>query len=262
MSTSSRAEPERKSWCCSCTGRAPRRGLRPMSGRPTAARRASANSCDELHRRGQLLGVYCSGLGFTEQSNLIAEYNLSDRISSERLDRGFCLAPGGKLIHSRICTGQRSGYDICPASEVGKKLLDDRARAPACERRRLRAGARPESRRRYVFLLRARPRTPARPGFVDDQRRSRELLDGWKKSCPDTLLGCESAAAEPYIADLRLSDCRYELCYFLGSPIPLYAFLYHPLAAQLHGQSGLLSGRLHDRGAVYANRVLVRRGAT
>ena len=181
---------------------------------------------DELHRRGQLLGVYCSGLGFTEQSNLIAEYNLSDRISSKRLDRGFCLAPGGKLIHSRICTGQRSGYDICPASEVGKKLLDD-ALEPLLASGVDYVQALDQNHGGGMYFCYAPDHGhPPVPGSWMT-KASRELLDGWKKSCPDTLLGCESAAAEPYISDLRLSDCRYELCYFLGSPIPLYSFLYH-----------------------------------
>ena len=78
---------------------------------------------DDLHAKGHLLDVYCSGLGWTEQSNLISEYCTKDRIERERLSNAMCLAPDGSLPHSRICTGQRSGYDICPASEQGKALL-------------------------------------------------------------------------------------------------------------------------------------------
>ena len=66
-------------------------------------------------------------------------------------------------------------------------------------------------------------------------KASKELLDGWKAICPETLLGCESAAAEPYIEELRLSDNRYELCYSYGKAIPLYAFLYHPYLRNFMG---------------------------
>ena len=41
------------------------------------------------------------------------------------------------------------------------------------------------------------------------------------------LLGCESAAAEPYLAHLKFSDNRFELNYFVGIPVPVYSYLYH-----------------------------------
>ena len=66
-------------------------------------------------------------------------------------------------------------------------------------------------------------------------KASKELLDGWKEKCPETLLGCESAAAEPYIEELRLSDNRYELCYTYGRPIPVYDYLYHPYLKNFMG---------------------------
>ena len=41
------------------------------------------------------------------------------------------------------------------------------------------------------------------------------------------LFGCESAAAEPFIGNLMFSDNRYELNHYIGTPVPLYAYLYH-----------------------------------
>jgi hypothetical protein len=41
------------------------------------------------------------------------------------------------------------------------------------------------------------------------------------------LLGCESAAAEPFLGNLCFSDNRFELNWFIGRPVPLYAYLYH-----------------------------------
>ena len=41
------------------------------------------------------------------------------------------------------------------------------------------------------------------------------------------LLGCESAAAEPFLPQLQLSDNRFELNYYVGTPIPIYSYLYH-----------------------------------
>ncbi len=181
---------------------------------------------DKLHRDGNLLGVYCSGLGFTEQSNLIATYNCADAIRKGGLDRGFCRAPDQSLPHSRICTGQRSGYDICPASTVGRDILDE-ALAPLLASGVDYVQALDQNHGGGMYFCYGRDHGhPPVPGDWMTTA-SLDLLDGWKDSCPNTLLGCESAAAEPYIRDLRLSDNRYELCYVYGKPIPLYAYLYH-----------------------------------
>ncbi len=181
---------------------------------------------NELHKRGDLLGVYCSGLGFTEQSNLIGSYNTVDMIFKNRFDLGFCRAPDQSLPHSKICTGQRSGYDICPASETGKRILDD-ALEPLLDSGVDYVQALDQNHGGGMYFCYAKDHGhPPVPGKWMT-KASRELLDGWKSRCPNTLLGCESAAAEPYIGDLRLSDNRYELCYMLGRPVPLYAYLFH-----------------------------------
>ena len=54
-----------------------------------------------------------------------------------------------------------------------------------------------------------------------------ELLKAVEKDSGKVLFGCESAAAESYIPYLLFSDNRYNLCYHIGKPVPLYAYLYH-----------------------------------
>lgn len=181
---------------------------------------------NRLHERGDLLGVYCSGLGFTEQSNLISSYNQVDNIIFNGYDRGFCRAPDQSLPHSAICTGQRVGYDICPASEKGREALD-RALTPLFESGVDYIQALDQNHGGGMYFCYAKDHGHAPVPGSWMTRASSELLSDWKKKCPNTLLGCESAAAEPYIDSLRLSDARYELCYRPGRPIPLYSYLYH-----------------------------------
>ncbi len=206
----------------------------------------------KLHERGDLLGVYCSGLGFTEQSNLIDSYNMVESVLRNQFDLGFCRAPDQSLPHSRICTGQRVGYDVCPASRVGKKLLDD-ALEPLLKSGVDYVQALDQNHGGGMYFCYAKDHghPPVPGGWMT--KASAELLRGWKSICPETLLGCESAAAEPYIDSLRLSDNRYELCYRHGKAIPLYSFLYHPYLKNFMGNqvscpldytTGLLEYRL------------------
>lgn len=182
---------------------------------------------DKLHARGDLLGVYCSGFGYTEQSNLIESYNCADAIEKRDLRRGFCKSPEQTTPHSRICTGQRSGYDICDASAVGREILDE-ALAPLWQSGIDYAQVLDQNHGGTMYFCYAEDHGhPPVPGAWM-MEATRSLLSDWKKSCPHTLLGCESAAADANIANLALSDNRYELCYTYGRAVPLYAYLFHP----------------------------------
>lgn len=180
---------------------------------------------DALHGEGDMLGVYCSGFGYTMQSNL-TDYSGKEFYEKEGLEDGMCVGPNGQIT-SKICTAQREGYDVCPASPVGRKLLDE-AYAPLFE----------ESGLDYVQILdqnhgggqyfcyaKDHGHPPAPGAWMT--KSMQDMLGGWNEKAPSMLFGCESAAAEPFIGNLRFSDNRYELNYFTGRPVPLYAYLYH-----------------------------------
>lgn len=181
---------------------------------------------DKLHDRKHILGVYCSGFGFTKQSNLIAEYNNEERIEKENLKEAFCASPAGVAEISRICTGQRSGYDICAASEKGKELLDEaylplfKSKVDYCQILDQNHGG------SQYFCYSKKHGHPHGPGKWMT-KGMRNLLDGWNKMGEGKLFGCESASAEPYIGNLLYSDNRYELSWKIGRPEPIYSFIYH-----------------------------------
>ena len=173
-----------------------------------------------------MLGVYCSGFGYTTKSRLVDDYAPVDYYEKNGLAAGMCAGPDGSII-SKICTAQREGYDVCPASPVGRKLLDE-AYAPLFE----------ESGLDYVQILdqnhgggqyfcyaKDHGHPPAPGAWMT--KSMQDMLGGWNEKAPAMLFGCESAAAEPFIGNLRFSDNRFELNYFTGRPVPLYAYLYH-----------------------------------
>ena len=179
-----------------------------------------------LHERGDLLGVYCSGFGYTVQSNLIAEYNKEGEYAEGELWRGMCAAPDGTVGVSNICTGQRRGYDICPASALGREILGEAYRPLL------------ESEIDYVQILdqnhgggqyfcysRDHGHPPAPGAWMTEEMQG--MLAEWNETAGATLFGCESAAAEPFIGNLAFSDNRFELGYHFGEPVPLYSYLYH-----------------------------------
>ena len=181
---------------------------------------------DKLHERKHILGVYCSGFGFTKQSNLIDEYNNEERIEKENLKEAFCASPEGVVELSRICRSQRSGYDICAASEKGRKLLDEaylplfNSKVDYCQILDQNHGG------SQYFCYSKEHGHPHGPGKWMTSNM-RDLLDGWNKMGKGKLFGCESASAEPYIGNLLFSDNRYELNWGFGRPEPVYSYIYH-----------------------------------
>lgn len=197
-----------------------------------------------LREQGNLLGVYCSGFGYTVQSCMIPEYNRQAEYEEKNLSLGMCAAPDGEVAISRICTMQRSGYDICPASEVGKKLLAE-AYTPL-----LRSGLdyaqildQNHGGGQYFCYSRNHGHAPAPGAWMTE--RMQTLLTEWNECAGKMLLGSESGAAEPFIGNLLFSDNRYELNYMLGRPIPLYAYLYHEYLRNFMGNQ--VSCPLHEQ---------------
>lgn len=186
---------------------------------------------DALHNDKHILGVYCSGLGWTMQSNLLEEYNKSAEFEEKNLKDIMCLSPEGELPLSHICTSQRQGYDMCPSQEFTHMVILDQVE------KMVNAGI------DYVQVLdqnhggtpyfcysreHGHPFVPGRWQTEAMRTLLAELGEVTHKDGKKVLLGCESAAAETYLPYLLFSDNRYELNLTNGSyPVPLYAYIYH-----------------------------------
>ncbi|MBQ7574427.1 MAG: hypothetical protein IJT23_09220 [Clostridia bacterium] len=180
---------------------------------------------DALHERGDVFGVYCSGLGWTQKSNLV-DYDMSDYFEENNLKEYMCLSPEQELPPSKICTAQRSGYDMCPTQKFTEDIICNQVE------KMVKSGI------DYIQLLdqnhggtsyfcysknHNHPPVPGR-WQVDAVKNILSKAGGYGKNI---LLGCESAAAQAYIPQLLYSDNRYNLCYLIGQPVPLYAYIYH-----------------------------------
>ena len=189
---------------------------------------------DALKERGHLLGVYCSGFSFTEQSNVLPEYDCKELLKDKETFKAFCAGRDGKVLRSKVCEGQRSGYDICVASDKGKEILNE-AYQPLFDKKL-----------DYVQILdqnhggsqlfcysKEHNHPPCVGPWMTTEMQT--LLNGWNEKAGATLLGCESAASEPFLANLLFSDNRFELTHFIGKAVPLYSYLYHEFVHNFMG---------------------------
>lgn len=194
---------------------------------------------DALHKQGHLIGVYCSGIGWTQQSNLIASYNKEEEFQQRHLEKAMCRAPDGQLPLSRICTGQRSGYDMCPASDITREIFSGEIQKLAAAHIDYAQVLDQNHGGNSYFCYSREHGHPPAPGRWQVQAM-KQLLGMLKPEDSRMLFGCESAASEPFIPQLLFSDNRFELNYHMGTPVPAYAYLYHAYVNNFMGnQVGL-----------------------
>ncbi len=178
---------------------------------------------DKAHEEKMYVGLYCSGMGWTQQSNLIDSYNKEQEFQERSLASIMCADTDGSL-KSEICKDQRMGYDLCPACQETKEMLAG-ALAPVLESGidYLQVLDQNHGGCGYFCYSDQHGHNPA-PGKWQQQQTNRVLE---RIAGKGVLIGCESAAAEPFLTNLKFSDNRYELTHYIGYSVPLYSYLYH-----------------------------------
>ena len=189
---------------------------------------------DALKDKGHLLGVYCSGFSYTEKSNVLPEYDCSKILEDKEIFKAFCAGKDNVVTRNKICEGQRVGYDLCVASDKGREILNE-AYAPLFNKHLdyVQILDQNHGGGQYFCYSREHNHPPCVGPWMTTEMR--KLLKDWNGFAGATLLGCESAAAEPFIQNLLFSDNRFELTHFIGEAVPLYAYLYHEFAHNFMG---------------------------
>lgn len=188
---------------------------------------------DDLHEKGDLFGLYCSGIGWTEKS-IFTDYNMEGVLSEKELKETMCLAPDGSLPYAFILNGLiRWGYEMCPTSPRARKIIKEEfKKIETC-------GV------DYVQLFdqnlggnssvcyastHGHPRTPG----VWQTKAMRELVGDISENTR-TVIGCESAAAEGFNDLMTFNDSRNYYGFVIGTPVPAYAYVYHERLANFMG---------------------------
>lgn len=200
-----------------------------------------------LHADGNLAGVYASGTGYTLRSNTDPSYNREDEFTEKRLVNIVTRAPDGAPAENGVCAGpnaQRIGYDMCPANEWVKdvvvrevaKVLGsgvdymqyfDQNLGGSCYRCYARNHGHPPG-----------PGIWQNQAMMDIYRRLEELV---ARHGGKTLIGCEAAAAEPFIPYLLFNDNRFHLNLHAGRPVPAYAYVNHEYLNNFMGNQNAVS---------------------
>lgn len=204
---------------------------------------------EELHEEGNLLGVYCSGIGWTQTSSIDLSYSREADFKEKHLERVMATGPRGEMYAS-VCNGppgagQRIGYEMCPECDFTVETVTEEIRkitdAPVD----------------YIqffdqnqgcsapFCYNTGHGHPGAPGEWLTRAMSR-LLERSAAAAAESgrkvILGCENAAAEPYIRHLAFNDLRNHLAWAYAHPVPAYGMLFHEYINNFTGNGVCLVG--------------------
>lgn len=196
---------------------------------------------EALHASGHHLGLYCSGLAWTNTADTgPGDYTRAEELDENHLIAEMCRGPKGEYS-CLICNGEgiRLGYDMCAASDFACAVTMGEAGKIAA------AGV------DYIQLLdqnlggaayqchdTAHGHPPAPGPWQPEAMRS--LLGRVRDSLAenghgDVILGCEAAAAESFLDHLPVNDLRFHMGWWYGRPVPAFNFVFHEYCANFMG---------------------------
>ena len=194
---------------------------------------------DALHARGDLLGVYCSGTAWTQISCIFPRYSLEQRFEDEHLGRHMMRGPKGEItaaICNHIEYGQRLGYDMCLAEDWSIRTVEEEVGKMArfgidysqFFDQNLGGG--------WLLCYAKHHSHPPIPGaWATDAMSTLQKRLVASAGSHGMALGCESAAATPYVPSLFYNDARSMIGFRFGRPVPGLAFVFHEWQCNFSG---------------------------
>lgn len=186
---------------------------------------------DGVHSCDNLIGLYCSGLGWTQKSYYY-DYDKTEDFEKENIAECIEIAPSGKAEYTTTCFHIRQGYELCPAAEKTKRIAEEEAKKIANETDvdYLQFFDQDLGGNTYPCYSDKHGHPPV-PGkwmakeTADIVEKMRRYFNE-KRGDNEMIIGCEAAACEPLLNNLRFNDLRYNLDLMYGVPVPAYNYVF------------------------------------
>jgi hypothetical protein len=203
-----------------------------------------------LHDKGNLAGLYASGIGYTLHSNTDTTYNMYREYKEKGLEKVMKIAPDGTLATNGVCTGpnaQRIGYDMCPANDFVKEVVSDQiTRIVASKTDYIQYFDQNLGGSCYPCYGTSHGHAYG-PGLWQNNAMHnifKTFLPILEKAGNKPIVGCEAAASEANLPYLLFNDARATINLFAGRPVPAYAFVNHEYVNNFMGNQNAVSAAI------------------
>ncbi len=212
----------------------------PFVWPPFGGEEGFAEAVKALHDKGNLVGVYCSGIGWTTESYLIPDYKSENTAPDLKIEPHLCASPKEELEDVQTLGRIRKAYEICPSQEIAAEIaigeIEKIAGADVdyCQFFDQDWGGNSK------FCYSKEHGHPGAPGkwqndaMLSIQKRANAKIREMGK---EMILGAEGAAAEPFIPQLPFNDLRFFKWFYYGRPVPALSYVTHEYTNNFAGNS-------------------------
>ncbi|NLO36586.1 MAG: hypothetical protein GX112_09570 [Clostridiaceae bacterium] len=201
----------------------------PFIWPPYGGEELFADYVSGMHDRGHYVGVYGSGLHWTDKSLLCPEFDKTQYRLDHDLTRSMCASLQGEY-QSKIVQTIRSGYDMCPTCDDTINLaMDQMTQMVDADIDFIQYFDQNIGGRGYACYDPSH-RHPAAYGqwSVDAMKSIYKKMHAMiNEKGARTAIGCESSSADCFIEDLTFNDLRYNWVVATGKPVPAFSYIFH-----------------------------------
>lgn len=194
---------------------------------------------EDMHNAGNYVGVYCSGISWTQSSILLPSYNRESEFESCGWKDSVIVDSTQEIKYTWQAI--RYSYELCPScqqtkdvaiSEFEKIIANSDVDYVQYFDQNLGGG---------TYSCYAKHHNHAfGPGKWQNEEMLKigagmyDILVKYGKE-KKVLIGCEANAAEPYVNRFVFNDSRHNINYQYGYPVPAYNYIFHEYVSNFMG---------------------------
>ena len=198
---------------------------------------------EKMHASRHYVGLYCSGLHWTEHHNLVPEYDMTRYREVHGLTDAMCLYPDGAFIE-RPAGNIRTGFTMCCSCRQTRDIAMDQCQHIL------------DAQVDYIQYFDQHHGGMAYPCYSKNHRHPpcfgvwnthamKALYSGMnhleaKNTGRHPVIGTEAGAADYYCGELYLNDLRWQSNLPMGEIVPAYSYVLHEYTVNYMGnQAGV-----------------------
>ena len=194
---------------------------------------------DELHANGDYLGLYCSGISWTQRSLLVPSYNKEEEFERENWKDAILVEPD--QTSDFTWKAIRYSYELCPACEKTRNVAvkEFEKIVSGCDVDYVQFFDQNVGGNTYACYGKNHghcfgPGKWRNEAMLKIGDAMHEVLRKYGKE-DKVLIGCEGNAAEPFVNHFIFNDSRHNIAYQCGNPVSAYNFIFHEYVCNFMG---------------------------